>query len=413
MQRVYAADLPTWELVAQNVPPALYKSITRELGVETNYVFERLGGGSRGTAWKLPRGNVVKLTTDSSEAEAANKIKQKNLKTLYYVEDVFRFEFRGGFLYCITQEHLQPGDRDYKNWGELATFYFHEIIQKTPFNKSAIPQFRSWCTRRLGDAPAEGAFVGAADAPQQQATQPGLRRPSGKRPPPKETTENMFPEQDPMRDFGKWVEKGVKPPTEEFFSWFAQLCLDLEANQIEFYDLNAGNMMKRGNEHVVTDLGVSITRNPGQIRDIMAALMELAAASVATVTADGPTRADELKKVRPKSDLNVPPYEREKQIDGTYLVCWLLDGTVKFSAPCKSLGAALLLTRQHKRAPTWVVHGLEKNLDALKLCLSYSSQSWLTSTHVDREISSYGIVSTEASFNLPSRSYWVNPRKKP
>lgn len=408
MQHAYAADnLPDWEKVAEVIPPALYKSLMRELGVEVGHKFDRLGGGSRGTAWKLPRGNVVKLTTDSSEAEAANKIKQKNLKTLYYVEDVYRFEFRKGFLYVITQELLGPGDRDYKNWGELATFYFHEILSQTHFNKSVVPQFRDWCGRRLGGG-AAASVVEAADVPQQQ-TQPNLRRPSQQREKPRETNEHMFPEKDPMRDFGAWVDKGVKPPTEEFYGWFTQLCLELEQNQIEFYDLNAGNMMKRGNEHVVTDLGVSITKNPGQIRDIVATFMEALAARMATAD----SFQDDKKKTLPKADLNVPPYDRKHVNDGTWLVCWLLEGTVKFSAPCKSFGAALRMTRQHKRAPTWVVHGLEKNLDALKLCLSFSSQSWLTSSVVDREISSYGVVSTEASFNLPQRSHWVNPRPKP
>ncbi len=56
-------------------------------------------------------------------------------------------------------------------------------------------------------------------------------------------------------------------PTEEMFVWFEGLCKELEKLGISFYDCNSGNVMKRGGEHVIIDLGTSTVKSAPKVPD--------------------------------------------------------------------------------------------------------------------------------------------------
>jgi hypothetical protein len=119
------------------------------------------------------------------------------------------------------------------------------------------------------------------------------------------------------------------------------------------------------------------------------------------------TRRDKESQSHP--DMGVPPYDRRKD-EGNFAVVWLTGDGVVFSSRCRDFGQALRISRQHKRDPTWVICGLEKNLDVAQLCLSYAGQDWLTATQLDAQVRR--CITVVATQNLPSPSHFVQPRKK-
>lgn len=130
------------------------------------------------------------------------------------------------------------------------------------------------------------------------------------------------------------------------------------------------------------------------------------------VVADGgdvlPENTHRDREYLAKPDLAVPPYDRRRET-GCFAVVWLVDGEVMFSSRCRDFGHAMRMTRQHKRAPTWVVHGLERELDTAELCLSYRSMDWLNSSSMD--IAVRRVIDVVATSNLPSPSHYVQPAK--
>ena len=66
---------------------------------------KKLGSGAYGNAYQLKNGDVLKLTTDESEAKASNSIKGKNTKHIVRVKDVFRF--RDSRMFGVLQERLK------------------------------------------------------------------------------------------------------------------------------------------------------------------------------------------------------------------------------------------------------------------------------------------------------------------
>lgn len=237
--------------------PRVWKVVCDRLGVAPNHKFEYLGSGSFGSAYLMDSQTVVKFSGDQTEADASAKIMGEKYETLVQVRDVFRFTVREGYLSVIVQERLDKGDEAWKGWGELATFYYYTILKETPFNTGAIPQFKEWCANRFGAArkPEEST---AADNERTQVARPGTGKPIDKT--------ALFQEHEPMQPIpDEWVRTNVTEPSEEFYRWFKQLCEDLASAEIEFFDLNGGNMMKRSGKHVVTDLGISKTMRPKKI----------------------------------------------------------------------------------------------------------------------------------------------------
>ncbi len=111
-----------------------------------------------------------------------------------------------------------------------------------------------------------------------------------------------------------------------------------------------------------------------------------------------------------KPEPTMGPYDRRGST-GLYAVAWLLPDGVMFSDHCRDLGQALRCTRMYKRAPTWVVHGLERELDVAQLCLGFQSSDWLDSKSLDKAIRS--IIHVVATSNIPAPSTYIQPVKAP
>ena len=87
------------------------------------------------------------------------------------------------------------------------------------------------------------------------------------------------------------------------------------------------------------------------------------------------------KQQKPRIDVGVPNYDRSKD-RGNYLVMSLTDGKVEFSSYCSSFSRALAMTRLSKRQPTWVLHGLEEELLAIRRVCAVNA-SWITPKMMD------------------------------
>lgn len=117
---------------------------------------------------------------------------------------------------------------------------------------------------------------------------------------------------------------------------------------------------------------------------------------------------DDTAVVPAKPDMLVPMYDRTAQA-GNWAVCWLTGDGVIFSERCKNYGAALMLSRQRKRVPMWVLHVTDQELSAAKLCLQYRATDWLTAALLDRELRS--MLSVAVSANIPCCSTHQQPRR--
>lgn len=242
--------------------PEAWRAVLQALGVTDERLFHYIKDGAKGSAYKFGNKEVVKFTTDPTETEVMALLIGKDSEYIVHVTDVFWIPRGAGLIGCIRQEFLQPGAPDWKNFGEVATFYFSQILNH-PFDPVAVDQFKDWAVRRFSQH-AQGEVT--AD----EKTKVG---PLSKRKAEKPKDNLFFRENQPDRPFGQWVSKTAKMPTEEMFEWFRGLCKELSEFGISFYDLNAGNMMKRGGVHVVIDLGFSTAKNTPQVRTLNVAAM--------------------------------------------------------------------------------------------------------------------------------------------
>jgi hypothetical protein len=78
-----------------------------KLGIKPEMIkgLKPLGTGTRGTAFQLPDGNVLKITNDQSEAEAASMIVGTEAKNLVKIHNVWQFGDTGFF--GVLQEKLE------------------------------------------------------------------------------------------------------------------------------------------------------------------------------------------------------------------------------------------------------------------------------------------------------------------
>jgi hypothetical protein len=250
--------------------PDIWKAAMAKMGLKGDPGVAHVKDGSKGSVYALGAKEVVKFTTDIDETKAMAKVAGQDTKHIVHVTQVFKLPYPkvNEVLGVIRQERLQPGDSAWKRFGELATFYFSQVI-KRPFDSKAIPQFKLWATKRLGQA------VHAAD--ETTRVPPLSRRKPGQKPP---EDVMVFHENDPDQPWGSWVDDSVKMPTDAMFTWFDGLCQELKKFKISFYDLNAGNMMRRGSTPVVVDLGLSQVEDPPDIDDELVRMLEHTAAMI-------------------------------------------------------------------------------------------------------------------------------------
>lgn len=268
--------------------PDIWKGVLKELGALDERPFRYLKDGKKGSAYQFGPKEVVKFTTDRTETEVMALLIGQKPQYLVHVFDVFWIPRNGNLIGCIRQELLQPGAADWKNFGELATFYFSQILNH-PFDPIAVDQFKDWAVRRFSQRAQSSVASSVTTADEQTKVPPMSKRKATK---PKDSL--FIRENNPDRPFGKWVSKSAKMPTEEMFEWFRGLCKELSDYGISFYDLNAGNMMKRGGVHVVIDLGFSTAKSTPQVRTLQVAAMLERMARL--LEARNTTLTDELAK---------------------------------------------------------------------------------------------------------------------
>ncbi len=174
---------------------------------------EYLGGGSFGFAYEVVykgKPACLKVTEDTTEAKASNHLKGKKLHSVVQIYDVF--QFKGHDVYGIVQELLKPLDGEYNTFDTFANMLRQASVGPAMI-KGDWDGVMSGVFRKLGEEKLE-----------------------------------------------KFVELAHK-------FGFPDMIEELAANGIEFLDYHSGNIMKRGKNYVVIDLGMS--RSPGALPDVM------------------------------------------------------------------------------------------------------------------------------------------------
>ena len=97
-------DQYTPETVLQKFAPKL----ARRTKVRRVANAKSLGEGWNGRAFDIGGGRVLKITSDEIEAKTSNHIKEKNLKHVVRVFDVFEIPTNGERWFGIIQEKLSP-----------------------------------------------------------------------------------------------------------------------------------------------------------------------------------------------------------------------------------------------------------------------------------------------------------------
>lgn len=175
-----------------------------------------LGDGQNGAAWLTEDNEVLKLTMDSAEAEAAMRVMQKNgggkkFKHVVVVREVFQFKYGPDTYYGIVQEHLKRLSAIELDALKGAFNYFLQLYDNTANAAKVLSTRRPW-------------HAVAADLIEKDGDRPGSLVDT--------FTEFQYP---------------------EMFS-------ELRAMGVQFADFHPGNIMKRDNRtYVLIDLGASFT----------------------------------------------------------------------------------------------------------------------------------------------------------
>lgn len=171
-----------------------------------------IGRGTQGIAYDCGGNKVLKVTVDRDEAEASMKIRGKKMKHVVHVFDVFKF----------------PGKKLFKSDADELFGVVQEKLAKLSNKESA-------------DFEQASRYLEKVD---------------------------HFWEQLPPETFAKKLEEKIAkyPEMAEQFRWAAgvaekfgcrELAAELKSHGIEWVDMHAGNIMKRGQDYVAVDLGAS------------------------------------------------------------------------------------------------------------------------------------------------------------
>lgn len=237
----------------------------------------RLGAGTDGVAFDMGGGHVFKVTSDPREARSSMSIAGKNLQHVGKIFDVFRFPEGAGNgrpVYGIVLEKLEPlSSAEAREFDAAADWFLVEDVAKDTFPTGdwnrVMEALRSSIEKRLsqkyGISPeTPGQTVGTAPAKRQApvGTAPA-RRPKSTVPPADRKSDSMKREADEAFQTTAATMKKFQ---------MDKMLQELKANGITFYDFHSGNMMKRGGQYVVTDLGRSNSR--GTEPPVMEAIVE-------------------------------------------------------------------------------------------------------------------------------------------
>jgi len=230
-----------------------------------------LGSGKDGVAYQVNNNRALKVTTDVGEAQTALKIisSGKNLKHVVHFFDVFRF--RKGVkknieLFGIVTERLTKLSRDEEEkYDFISAFWLTDekdsrsnqildAIREGNYDKLLNIVYEVFLeAERKGDplavveastAPTAKHGVFRKNPSQQKAPQ------IDKKPQGIKSIAGRNPEDIANRKFD------VYKKTAEHFK-LREMIQDLKSLGIEFSDFHSGNVMKRGNDYVINDLGRS------------------------------------------------------------------------------------------------------------------------------------------------------------
>lgn len=166
-----------------------------------------LGSGSRGIAYELPMTRqALKITSDKSEANAANILVGKKLKNVCEFYRIFQFDSTG--YYGIVQELLEPLSYG-SNIQFLEKCLNHEVISHA-ITQSQMP---NWEEEVLAELQSYSMRETVSDK-QIDVAERGIKE----------------------------IMNGIK---------------EIHQNGINFIDLHSGNVMLRGDVCVIIDLGYS------------------------------------------------------------------------------------------------------------------------------------------------------------
>lgn len=226
----------------------IWAVLAARLGIDPETKLQKLGSGLNGTAYLMPDGqNVLKITKDSSEAEAMAKLIGKKPRHVVEVSRVIDLE---GELFCIVQEKVDPPAQDWVNLFETTRVWFSEERPVTEENVKIFEE--QWRYQ------AQASFIKAEDEMGDWSDiNPG-----------DDAIKLTWPD--------RFDDRKIK--------WLYGLANELIGFGITFHDMNDGNIMRRGTEHVLIDLGMSEVTGGRDLETLasvaMAALLERAAVLV-------------------------------------------------------------------------------------------------------------------------------------
>lgn len=203
-----------------------------------------LGNGEMGIAYDMGGGKVLKVTTDAAEAKSSNLIKGRNLTHVVRIDDVFRFgkSVAKEPLYGIVQEKLTPLSDAEKGEFRHAIAFVRENGQLLEMLAT-----RNWddFTKAIyalayDDAENEISADARDRGDQVDRNSPLFQRQA------KRSAENM--------------QRFVISRLQQF--GVREMSRELQSVGIQFADYHEGNLMKRGGQFVITDLGASKSKGP-------------------------------------------------------------------------------------------------------------------------------------------------------
>lgn len=277
---------------------------------------KKLGSGQDGIAYDLGGDKVLKITTDVPEAQAANTIREKgrNLKHVVHVDHVFRFRpqtvYRGADLYGIVEEKLSALSQQEKDeFGKISSFWldpdYKNITRKSiqdgnyPALLDAIKDvLKQLAAEGNGWSMGESVFQPGASKSATTAPARSVKTVAASKPPERPSTtatQNPSQQQNTIDAQISYIDKTLRKfKIPEMFK-------DLRTLGITFSDYHEGNVMKRGSEYVINDLG----RSEGGLAQDIPDLEEIVSATIREVLFAGPgntqvgTRAGSSMQSRP------------------------------------------------------------------------------------------------------------------
>lgn len=247
---------------------------------------KKLGNGKDGVAFDINGRQVLKVTTDPREAQASMSIKGKSFKHIVRISDVFSFLPQEGITteyYGIVEEKLQPLSGQEK--AEL------DVIDKTGFHKDVLRLFPTAdfdaIMAKVKDVCAKANGTSADVHTQTTRPTEPVRTTEPMRTAPAKKNTISVAAQGERR--GSEVDRQIAQ-VEQIFRKFnvPEMLKELKTAGVKFYDFHSGNIMKRGNDYVVLDLGRSDARNNVAIPKLES-IIEMIVSEISTTLANAPS----------------------------------------------------------------------------------------------------------------------------